>query len=184
MTAIASRAQLRMSYLRYALITVPAILLLGTISARLSGSGYGNSWFDALDKPRFMPPGWAFPVAWTILYVCLGLALALILHARGARGRGPALAVFLVQLALNFAWSPLFFAAHKVGPALLVILAMLVLTAAAAFLFRRIRTAAALLLLPYLAWLAFAASLNYEIGRLNPGAEALVPGGSSADIPL
>jgi tryptophan-rich sensory protein len=184
MTAIASRAQLRMSYLRYALVTVPAILLLGTISARLSGSGYGNPWFDALAKPAFMPPGWIFPVAWTILYIFLGLALALILHARGARGRGPALLLFFLQLALNLAWSPLFFAAHKVGLALLLILAMFALAAAAAFLFRRIRPAAALLLLPYLAWLVFAAALNEEIGRLNPGAEALAPAGSSADIPL
>jgi tryptophan-rich sensory protein len=184
MTAIASRAQLRMSYLRYALVTVPGILLLGTVSARLSGSGYGNPWFDALAKPAFMPPGWVFPVAWTILYIGLGLALALILHARGAGGRGPALLLFFLQLALNLAWSPLFFAAHQVGLALWVIVAMFFLAAAAAYLFRRIRPAAAILLLPYLAWLLFAAALNYEIGRLNPGAETLAPAGSSADIPL
>src|SRR3954466_5276055 len=96
MTAIASRAQLRMSFLRYALFTVPAIVLLGAVSGRISGSGYGNAWFDALTKPAIMPPGWVFGLVWTILYVLLGLALALILHARGARGRGPALALFVV----------------------------------------------------------------------------------------
>src|SRR4051812_28155151 len=79
---IASRSQLRMSYLRYALFTVPAILLLGTLSGRASMSGYGNPWFDALAKPGFMPPGWAFGVAWTILYILLGLSLAMILNAR------------------------------------------------------------------------------------------------------
>jgi len=173
-----------MSFLRYALVAVPAILLLGTLSGRASGSGYGNAWFDALEKPSFMPPGWAFPVAWTLLYIALGLALALILHARGARGRGLALALFGAQLLLNFSWSPIFFAAHRVGAALVVILAILALSAASAFLFYRIRRAAGLLLIPYLAWLCFAAALNEEIARLNPNARSLVPGGASADIAL
>src|SRR4028118_555450 len=90
MTGIASRSQHRMSFLRYALVTVPLVLLLGAIFGRLAGSGYGNPWFDALQKPALMPPGWVFGAAWTLLYICLGLALALILHARGARGRGAA----------------------------------------------------------------------------------------------
>jgi benzodiazapine receptor len=88
-----------MSFLRYALVTVPLVLLLGTVSGRLAGSGYGNPWFDALVKPALMPPGWVFGVAWTLLYICLGLALAMILHARGARGRRLAIGLFLAQLA-------------------------------------------------------------------------------------
>jgi benzodiazapine receptor len=184
MTAIASRSQLRMSYLRWALVTVPAVLLLGTLSGRASGSGYANPWFDALEKPSFMPPGWAFPVAWTILYVMMGFALALILHARGARGRPLALSLFFVQLALNYSWSPVFFAMHRVSLALLVIAAMLLAATAAAILFYRIRRTAGLLLLPYLAWLGFAAALNYQIGALNPEAETLVPSAGSTDIPL
>jgi tryptophan-rich sensory protein len=183
MTALASRSQLRMSFLRWALVTVPAILLLGTLSGRAAGSGFGNPWFDALAKPSFMPPGWAFPVAWTLLYILMGLSLALILHARGARGRPLALTLFLAQLALNYSWSPVFFALHKVGVALAIIAAMFLAAAAAAFLFYRIRKAAGLLLLPYLAWLCFAAALNYEIMTLNPGAELAVPGGGT-DIPL
>jgi benzodiazapine receptor len=183
MTQIASRAQLRMSYLRWALVTVPLILLLGTLSGVGSGSGSANPWFAALAKPGFMPPDWAFPVAWTILYICLGLALALILHARGAHGRPLAIGLFLVQLALNFAWSPLFFAAHKVSLAFGVIVAMWILAAAAAFLFFRIRRTAGLLMLPYLAWLLFAGALNHSIDRLNPGAELAAPG-SGTDIQL
>src|SRR3954452_8233113 len=171
MTAIASRAQLRMSYLRWALVTVPLILLLGTLSGAASGSASDNPWFAALAKPGFMPPGWAFPVAWTILYICLGLALAHILHARGARGRPLALTLFLAQLLLNFAWSPLFFAAHKVSLAFWVIVAMWILAAACAYCFFRIRRAAGLLMLPYLAWLLFAGALNHRIDRLNPDAE-------------
>ena len=183
MTGIASRAQLRMSLLRYALVTVPAVLLLGTLSGQLAGSGYGNFWFDALAKPDFMPPGWAFGVAWTILYVLLGLALAMLLHARGARRRGLAIALFLVQLAANYAWSPLFFAWHQIGAAFVLIAAMIAMTAARALLVWSIRRLAALLLLPYLGWLVFAAALTWEIGRLNPGAE-LAPQPASADIVL
>jgi translocator protein len=163
---------------------VPAILLLGTVSGRISGSGYGNAWFDALAKPAIMPPGWVFGAAWTILYLLLGLSLALVLHARGARGRGVAMALFLLQLLLNFAWSPIFFAYHEVGAAFWTIVAMILLAAAAAVLFWRIRRAAALLMLPYLAWLGFAALLTWQIGALNPGAAELAPEGATTDIAL
>jgi tryptophan-rich sensory protein len=184
MTGLASRAQLRMSFLRYALVTVPAILLLGTISGRGSGAGAGNPWFDALIKPDLMPPGGVFGLVWTLLYIALGLALAMILHARGAGGRGLALGLFLAQLLLNFAWSPIFFGAHQVGLALLVVLAMLGLSIAVTLLFARIRPAAAWLMVPYCAWLVFAALLTYQVGQLNPHAEELVPQRGSADIPL
>lgn len=183
MTEIASRSQLRMSYLRWALVTVPLILLLGTISGVASGSGSANPWFASLRKPSFMPPDWAFPVAWTILYILLGLSLALILHARGARGRPLAIGLFVVQLILNYSWSPLFFAAHKVSLAFWVIVAMFLIAAAAAWFFFRIRRAAGLLMLPYLVWLVFAGALNHGIGRLNPDAELAAPA-SGTDIPL
>jgi benzodiazapine receptor len=184
MTAIASRSQLRMSFLRYALFTVPLVLLLGVVSGRISGSGYGNAWFDALQKPAIMPPGWVFGAAWTILYIFLGLALALILHARGARGRPVALGLFALQLLLNYAWSPIFFAYHQVGAALWTIVAMILISAVTAALFWRIRRSAGLLMLPYLAWLCFAATLTWQIDVLNPGASELAPGGSTTDIAL
>jgi tryptophan-rich sensory protein len=173
-----------MSFLRYALFTVPLVLLLGTVSGRIANSGYGNSWFDALQKPAIMPPGWMFGAAWTILYILLGFAVALILHAKGARGRGLALTLFVAQLVLNYAWSPLFFAYHEVGAAFWTILAMILISAVAAALFWRIRRSAGLLMLPYLAWLCFAAVLTWQIGVLNPGADALAPGGSTTDIAL
>jgi tryptophan-rich sensory protein len=173
-----------MSLLRYALVTVPLIVLLGTISGRLANSGYGNRWFDALTKPEIMPPGWMFGVAWTILYILLGLALANILHARGSRGRGVATAFFVAQMLLNYSWSPVFFAMHEARLALGIIIAMLVLASITAWLFARIRKSAGLLMLPYLAWLCFAAALNYQIIQLNPEAETLAPQGSSADIAL
>jgi len=173
-----------MSFLRYALLTVPLVLLLGTVSGRIANSGYGNAWFDALEKPAIMPPGWMFGAAWTLLYILLGLALALILHARGARGRGPALALFVLQLLINYSWSPIFFAFHEVGLAFWTIAAMILVSAVTAVLFWRIRRVAALLMLPYIAWLCFAALLTWQIGALNPQAAQLAPDHSTTDIPI
>jgi len=184
MSGIASRSQLRMSFLRYALFTVPAIVLAGTLSGSLSGSGSANPWFAALAKPAIMPPGWVFGAAWTILYILLGLSLAMVLHARGAERRNRALALFAVQLLLNFSWPAVFFAMHRPGLALSIIAAMLVGTLALILVVWRIRPIAGLLLYPYLGWLMFAALLNYEIVQLNPGAETLAPAGASTDIPL
>jgi tryptophan-rich sensory protein len=184
MTAIASKGQLRMSLLRYALVTVPLVLLLGFLSGQASNSGYENLWFAQLTKPQSMPPAWVFPVAWSTIYVLLGLALALLLHARGARGRGFAIALFVVQLLLNYSWSPIFFAAHQVRLALGVIVVMLLLAAVTALLFLRIRKLAGVLMLPYLAWLCFATWLNYQIMLLNPNAETLVPMESGSDITI
>jgi benzodiazapine receptor len=184
MTGIASKAQLRMSFLRYALFTVPGVLLLGTLSGQLAGSGYGNPWFDALHKPPVMPPGWVFGVAWTILYILLGLSLAMVLHARGAEARPKALILFAGQLALNFAWSPIFFALHKIDLALSLIAAMIVVAIFMVFLIWRIRVGAALLLYPYLGWLMFAAMLTWQIRTLNPDAGDLVPAPQTLNITL
>ncbi|AOW24902.1 CrtK protein [Sphingomonas melonis TY] len=171
-----------MSFLRWAIVTVPLILLLGFASGRAVPAGSENSWYVALQKPALTPPGWVFPVAWTSLYILLGLAVALILHARGARGRGLALAVFAVQFALNLAWTPLFFGAHRIGAALVVIVAMLLLSIVTTVLFGRIRTAAAWLMVPYMVWISFAGVLTWRIGQLNPGAETLVPGAHTSQM--
>jgi tryptophan-rich sensory protein len=184
MTGIASQSQLRMSFLRYALFTVPGIVLLGTLSGTLAGSAEDNSWFEALVKPAMMPPGWMFGAAWTILYILIGLSLAMVLHAKGARKRERALILFAVQLVLNFAWSPVFFMLHQVGTALSMIAAMIVGCFALILVVWRIRPLAGLLLYPYLGWLMFAGLLNYEILQRNPNAAALAPQGASTDIPL
>ena len=159
----------RREWWKYALVTVPAIVLAGSASGWLSNSGYGNPWFDGLTKPFFMPPGWVFGVVWPILYALLGLALALILAEPPSDRRRNALILFFAQLAINFAWSPVFFAAHAIQAALGMIVVMAGLAAFAAGQFRRIRPLAGLLMLPYLLWLCFAAALNSAIGNLNPG---------------
>jgi len=174
MNELASKTQLRMSFFRWALFCITLILFFGMASGYVSNSGYQNLWFAALDKPALMPPGWVFGVVWPILYILLGLAAAVVIGARGARGRALALMLFVVQLILNFLWSPLFFAAHEVTFALYVIVAILVLTILTTISFARIRTTAALLMLPYILWLCFAAYLNFSIDRLNPDAEILV----------
>ena len=174
MNEIASAGQLRASLLRWVLVTVPAIEFFGMISGVLSNSGYGNRWFAMLDKPAFTPPGFVFAIAWPIAYLLIALALAIILHARGARGRGLAITLFLVQLLCNYAWSPLFFAAHEVTLAFSLIIVILALAVVTTVLFARIRPIAAWLMLPYLAWLAFASLLAFGIDQRNPGAETLV----------
>jgi tryptophan-rich sensory protein len=158
------------NWLKYAAAAVPAIIVLGSLSGYLSNSGYGNGWFDSLEKPVFMPPGWAFGTAWTILYALMGIAIALILAAPPSDRRTTALTLFFVQLVLNFSWSPIFFGAHQIRLGLAVIVILLGLAAATTREFWRVRPLAGALLLPYLAWLCFATALNLAIDQLNPGA--------------
>ena len=175
MGQIASKTQLRMSFLRWAVVTVPLLLLLGFLSARSVPSGSANHWYSALEKPALTPPDWVFPVAWSILYILSGLALAMILNARSARGRAVAIILFALQFILNLVWQPIFFGAHLVMPALVVNLGMLVLGIGTTMAFGRIRTGAAWLMLPYLVWIGFAGVLTWRIGQLNPDAATLVP---------
>ena len=184
MVGIASKSELRMSFLRYALFTVPGVVLLGTLASGLSGGGGADPWFEALVKPPMTPPSWAFSLAWIISYVLVGLALAMVLHARGARKRKRALALLAVQLVLNLAWFPVFFAMHQMGPALSILAAMLVGVVALILVIWRIRPVAGLLLYPYFGWLMFLALLSYQLLALNPDAAALAPPGASTDIRL
>lgn len=172
---IASRGQLRAAFARWAVVTVPFLLLLGFTSARLAPSGAENHWYQALAKPAGTPPDWVFPVAWSLLYVLMGLAVAIVLNARGSRLRGPALVLFAVQLVVNLAWTPLFFGLHEVWPAVAVIAVLFVLAAATTIVFGRVRSLAGWLLVPYLAWLVYAGLLAYGIASLNPGAGSLAP---------
>ncbi len=155
---------------KIALITVPIILALGFLAGQLSNSGFGNDWFDALAKPAAMPPGWAFGAAWSVLYVLLGIVLAILLTRPPSTARSTALALFLVQLALNFSWSPIFFGAHLIEPGIATIAVMLLLSLAGTASIAKLSRPAAWLMVPYLAWLCFAAYLNFAIWRLNPAA--------------
>ena len=157
---------------RKALITVPAIVIIGSLMGIVSNSGFSNDWYSGLEKPSFQPPAWMFGAVWTTLYTMMGIALATILNQPESDQRRRALTLFGIQLALNFAWSPIFFGLRMIDVALVVIVLMLVLALATARAFKNLRAVAGYLLVPYLLWLCLATALNYETGRLNPGADA------------
>jgi len=182
MNMIASKGQLRGGFIRWSLLFVPLFILLGMLSAQFSGSGPENTWFALLVRPAIYPPESVFPLAWTLLYALMGFAMALVASARGARRRRAAMLACFVQLALNLAWSPVFFGAHQITGALILIV---VLDAAVIFTilqFWKVRPAAALLLLPYLAWLAFATYLNWEFRQANPDVDGQDHSGAAARI--
>ena len=173
MNQLASSGQLRASLLRWSLVCVPLVVLLGFVSGKLGGSGPDNPWFAALGKPDIYPPPATFGVVWSLLYVMMGLALAMVCAARGAAGRRIAIAAFVVQLALNLAWTPLFFALHEITRALYLLFVLDVAVLITVVLFWRVRHGAALLLLPYLAWVCFATALNWQFLALNPDADGM-----------
>ena len=169
---MASRSRDDRGLWKKALITVPAIVIVGSLMGLVSSSGISNGWYAGLERPSFQPPGWAFGLVWTTLYTMLGIALAAILNEPESKQRKLALSLFAAQLTLNFAWSPVFFGSQMIDLAFVIIIVMLVLAVVTANLFRRIRPVAGWLMLPYLLWLCIATALNYETGRLNPGADA------------
>lgn len=173
MNRLASPAQLRASFVRWALFLVPAVLLLGVMSGRLGGDAASDPWFMALDKPTIFPPPAVFGVVWPILYTLMGLSAAMICAAWGSRYRLPAILAFVLQLIINLSWSPVFFGAHEITFGLYVIIALDVAVMITVVLFWQVRRVAALLLLPYLAWILFATVLNYEFLRLNPEADGI-----------
>ncbi|MDZ4308771.1 TspO/MBR family protein [Allopontixanthobacter sp.] len=169
MNAIASPGQLRSSLLRWALVTVPAVLLLGLLPGRVWTAD--SVWFANLIKPDIFPPPMWFGIVWTTIFLIIGFALALVCSAWGARGRNAAIIVFTIQFVANMAWSPVFFGQHQITGGLILIAVLDVLVIATIVLFWRVRKFAAVLMLPYLAWILFATVLNYEFLRLNPDAD-------------
>jgi len=167
MNFLASSWQLRAGVIRWALVCMPLVLILGTLSGTLSGSGADDPWLAALRKPVGYPPSAAFGLVWTVLYIMMGLALAIVLSAAGARGRGMAALAFAVQLVLNLAWSPLFFGMHRISWALVDLVLIDLAVIVTLVLFGRIRPSAAWLLAPYLAWVLFATYLNWAILQDN-----------------
>lgn len=127
-------------------------------------------WYESLQKPLLTPPGWAFPVAWTILYLLMGVALLVVVRRENILVEAPeALVVFAVQLLLNGLWSWLFFGLQRPALAFFEISVLWCLIAASVVLFWRISVLAGALLLPYLFWVGFASWLNFGLWRLNHG---------------
>jgi len=178
MSELASPGQLRAALLRWSLFLAPLLLLLGSLSGLMSGSGEGNVWFFGLNKPAIYPPPATFGIVWTVLYLLMGVALAMVVTARGAPARNAAIAAFVVQFLINLAWSPVFFGMNQLVGALAVIVALDLAVIVTVVLFHKVRPLAAWLLLPYLCWVLFATLLNWQFIQANP------EGVSSADVAM
>lgn len=157
-------------YPRLAAAILP-VVLTGLVGSLSTGSNI-EGWYANLAKPSFNPPNWAFPVAWTILYGLIAFSAWRLLGAKPRTGptrEGWRLAViaFAVQLALNAAWTPTFFAAHAIGTGVVVSGAMFVMILWTIRLSWRFDRAAAGVLVPYAAWVGFATVLNFALWRLN-----------------
>tara|TARA_A100000164_G_C21661899_1_gene655338 strand:+ start:283 stop:711 length:429 start_codon:yes stop_codon:yes gene_type:complete len=126
-----------------------------------------DTWYKALAKPTFNPPDWVFAPVWTTLYFLMGVSGWRIWRRRATRATRGALALFGLQLFLNFAWSVLFFGLQRIDLALIDIVILFVATVANMILFWRIERLATLMLVPYAAWVAFAIILNVSLWLLN-----------------
>lgn len=154
------------------------------VAAALGGwaSASAASFYGALNQPQWAPPGWLFGPVWSVLYALMALSAWLVWRAHGwVAARGPLL-LFLAQLILNALWSWLFFAWHLGAAALVDIALLLVLIVATIVGFWRLHRIAAVLLWPYLAWVAFASVLNYAVWSLNPQVLAGVVSGISGQL--
>lgn len=127
--------------------------------------GLPGPWYAALNKPSWNPPPWLFGPAWTLLYTLMAIAAWMVWKRVGF---GKPLKLYFVQLALNAAWTPIFFGAHQLGWALVEIVALWVAILLTLLSFHRVNTAAGWLFVPYLAWVTFATSLNFTLWKLNP----------------
>jgi translocator protein len=146
--------------------------LLVLVFAVAGVGGFFNSmgmpeWYASLEKPAFQPPSWIFGPVWTLLYIMMAAAAWLVWKDAGFHGASAALTLWGVQLALNLAWSGIFFALQEPGWALVEIVILWVAILATIILFFRHSSLAGWLMVPYLLWVSFATALNAAIWRLN-----------------
>lgn len=152
-----------------------ALALLGFVVLCLAVAAAGGAvtassvgtWYAALAKPSFNPPNWVFAPVWTALYLMMAFAAWRVWRRRGAGDARLALGVWALQLALNLCWSLVFFGARLIGAALVEVAVLFAAILATALLFWPIDRVAGALLVPYAAWVAFAALLNAALWRLN-----------------
>lgn len=151
--------------------------LLLFIAVCLAAGGLGaiattpeiNGWYRTIAKPAWNPPDWVFGPVWTTLFVMMGLAAWLVWKPSGFRAAYLPLTLFASQLALNIAWSWIFFGMHQIGWAFVEIVTLWVTILATNIAFFRRSKGAGFLLVPYLAWVTFASVLNFTVWRMNLG---------------
>lgn len=147
------------------------ILLLVTGAAAsigAMGSTTSADFYRELARPDFAPPAYVFGPVWTVLYFLMAIAAWLVVRARGWPGARPAMTLYGVQLGLNALWTWLFFGWRLGAVAFLEILILWVVIALTVRAFWRASRVAGALLLPYLAWVTFAAALTFAVWRRNP----------------
>ncbi len=149
-----------------AVVWVLVCLGAGAVGSLLMGTE-SRAWYRTLARPPLSPPEWVFGPVWTVLYVAMGLSAWLVWGRRPSPGRAAGLALFALQLLLNALWTPVFFGLQDPRGALMVLAALWLAVAATIVVFWRLSVAAGTLLVPYLAWVSFAAYLNYAIVALN-----------------
>lgn len=149
-------------YLIWVLITEGTGLLAGLLTRENT-----MLYSEMMNKPPLSPPGWLFPVVWTILYALMGIGAARICLAQLGMRRNLSLNVFVVQLVVNFFWSLIFFNAQAYGFAFAWILLLWILILWMIVAFWNVDKTAAVLQIPYLLWVSFAAYLNYGVWQLN-----------------
>lgn len=149
--------------------------LAGWLLASFAAAGMGGlasvnaaGFYGDLVRPPWAPPAWLFGPVWSVLFLLMGVAAWLVWRDHGFRGAGAALKLYLAQLLANALWSWLFFAWRQGAFAFAEVVVLWSLIAATIFSFWRLNRLAALLLVPYLAWVSFAAALNFVLWRLNP----------------
>ena len=140
-------------------------LLVGLISGLLTRNAMQD--FQTLVKPPLAPPGWLFPVVWTILFALMGISAARVSLAEPSKARSWGLNLFIAQLAVNFFWPLFFFNLQAFGFAFIWLILLWVLVEATIWMFWRVDQTAAWLLVPYSAWLTFAAILNAAVWIMN-----------------
>lgn len=144
-----------------------AWLLISFSAAALGSLFMPDAWYAGLNKPIWNPPGWVFGPVWTTLYSAMAVAAWLVWRRGGVAAQRRPLGLFCVQLTLNAAWTPLFFGMHRMGLAFTEMLLLCAAITATLIAFFRVSRPAGWLLVPYLAWVCFAAVLNFTLWRLN-----------------
>ena len=145
-----------------------ASFVTGGIGAVASASA--ASFYGGLAQPSWAPPAWVFGPVWTVLYILMGVAAWLVWREHGFRGAAVALRLYVAQLVANALWTWIFFAWHQGALSLAEIVVLWLLIASTLLAFWRLHRLAALLLVPYLAWVSFATGLTFSLWRLNPAA--------------
>ena len=139
---------------------------VGALSGRLTRDGM-KAYTETIAQPPLSPPSWIFPIVWTILYALMGIGAARVSLAPKSKERSLGLNLFVIQLIVNFFWSPIFFNAQAFGTALLWLILLWLLVLAMILVFRKVDKSAGNIQIPYLLWLTFAAYLNYGVWQLN-----------------